>query len=99
MPRSSDDDAPRWELPVWEPPVGTPSDDVPRWEPERAVPRWRPQQGPKTRAHVEARNGSPATPSRGVPPPKASAVTRPLAWWGSHPWIVVWALVLLAPVA
>ena len=99
MPRSSDDDAPRWELPVWEPPVGSPSDDVPRWEPERAVPRWRPQRGPKPRAHVEARNGSPATPSRGVPPPKASAVTRPLAWWGSHPWIVVWALVLLAPVA
>lgn len=94
MPRPSDDDAPRWELPVWEPPADSPTADVPRWEPERDIPRWQPRRGPAT-----ARIDRGATSTPGVSPPKATPVVRPFAWWGSHPWIVVWVGVLLAPAA
>lgn len=98
MPRSSDDDAPRWELPVWEPPADSPSDEIPRWEPEREVPRWQPQPGLATRARGSAPNGVSAAPTTpAVPSRRASPVTRPFAWWGAHPWIVVWTLVFLAP--
>lgn len=99
MPRSSDDDAPRWELPGWEPPAGLPTDAVPRWEPEREVPRWQPDPGPATRARTGARNGTATAPTHGVSPRKTSPVARPFVWWAAHPWIVVWTLVFLAPAA
>jgi hypothetical protein len=94
MPRPSDDDAPRWELPVWEPPADSPTADVSRWGPERDIPRWQPRRGPAT-ARVDRR----AMPTAGVSPPKSPPVVRPFAWWGSHPWMVVWVGVLLAPAA
>jgi len=97
MSRSSDDDAPRWELPVWEPTADSSSDDVPRWEPE--APRWQPRRRPAIQTRTGARTGSGAPPARGAPPRKVAAVARPFAWWGGHPWLVVWTLVLLSPAA
>ncbi len=103
MPRSSDDDddAPRWELPVWEeePPSHSPSETVPRWEPEPNVPRWQPRRGPAASTRVGARIDTGAAPPRGVPPPKTSPLARPFVWWAAHPWIVVWVLVVLTPAA
>jgi hypothetical protein len=97
VPRSSDDDdAPRWELPVWEePPSSSPSDNVPRWEPDREIPRWQPRRGPATGTRVE----SGTTSTRRAPPPTISPFKRPFVWWAAHPWLVVWAFVLLAPAA
>jgi hypothetical protein len=100
MPRFDDDDAPRWELPEWEPPSRSPSDNAPRWEPDREVPRWQPRPGPgpaRAGARVGARVESTATTTRGAPVPKVSPFVRPFAWWAAHPWIIAWALVFLVP--
>jgi hypothetical protein len=97
MPRSSDDDAPRWELPEWEPLPGSPSGSAPRWEARRETPRWQPGRGPaaRGRAHVDA--GAASVPR--VPASGASPLARPFVWWAAHPWIVVWVLVPLTPAA
>jgi hypothetical protein len=93
-----DDDAPRWELPVYDP-----SEEIPRWEPEREarreVPRWQPRRGQPSPPRVNARVGSSvATPSREVAKPVPLYVS-PFVWWSAHPWAVLWVLVLLAPAA
>lgn len=100
MARSSDDDdAPRWELPVWEeePPSRSPSGTVPRWEPERAIPHRAPQRRSGTGTRGRAPLGTAAASSQRVPAPKRSFVARPFAWWAAHPWVVVWGLVFGAP--
>ena len=97
MPRSSDDDA-RWELPVWEPPAGSPLDEVPRWEPDREAPRWQPRRESATRTRARGRTETVAAP-RAPAPSKAPLPSRALAWWGAHPWLIVWALVILTPAA
>jgi hypothetical protein len=104
MPRSSDDDAPRWELPEWdESSSGSLSDHVPRWEPEREVPRWQPgrEAAPTTRAgaRVRRRAESSVAATRAAPAPKISPLARPFVWWAAHPWIVLWAFVGVAPIA
>src|SRR5262245_10557532 len=97
MPGSSDD------IPRWQPPEV--SDDPPRWEPPpptKDLPRWkRAGASPET---VRRRAPSPAA-SRSRPQPlDAGRVSVPVAaprapWWRRRPWAVVWALVLLAPLA
>jgi hypothetical protein len=102
MARSSDDDdAPRWELPVWEeePPSRSPSEAVPRWEPERHIPRRQPQRRPAAETHGRVPAGTSAASSQRVPAPKRSLLARPFAWWAAHPWVVVWGLVFAAPAA
>lgn len=89
MPRLPDDDAPRWELPVWEPPSGSPLDEV---------QRRRPRRGPAARTRAGVRTDAAPTP-RAAAPPKVSLVARPFAWWAAHPWIVSWIIVVLAPAA
>jgi hypothetical protein len=89
-----DDDAPRWELPVYDP-----SEEIPRWEPEREVrrdvPRWQPRGAQPSRP----RAGSTAPlPSR-EPAKRVPLYAVPFAWWGAHPWAVLWVLVFLAPVS
>jgi hypothetical protein len=98
MPRSPDDDAPRWELPEWEeePPSRSPSQSVPRWEPDREVPRVQPRRGSASRVRVGARLEPGTAPMRVVPPPTQPLVVRPFAWWAAHPWVVAWVLVFLA---
>lgn len=100
MPRSADDDAPRWELPVWEdePPTGSSSETGSHWDPEREVPRWEPRRGSAGRLG-RGRTGLGTTASRPNPPSRPALPARPLAWWTAHPWVVVWALVLLVPAA
>jgi hypothetical protein len=98
MPRSSDDDDARWELPVWEPPSGSPLDEGPRWEPDREVPRWQPRRESATRPRGKARAETVAAP-RAPAPPKPSLPSRAATWWGAHPWVIVWALVILTPAA
>jgi hypothetical protein len=102
-----DDDAPRWELPVYDP-----SEEIPRWEPERdvrrEVPRWQPARAqPSTPRAGMPRGGAPrpsatraaaALPAR-EPPKRVPFYAAPFAWWTAHPWPVLWAFVLLAPVA
>ncbi len=99
MPRSpEDDDAPRWELPVWEePPSGGPSENVPRWEPDREVRRAAPRRGAVPGGRVGVRLEPPSGPSRAAPAPPVSLPARPFVAWAAHPWIVVWALVFLTP--
>jgi hypothetical protein len=95
MPGPPDDDAPRWE-PTWESPGrGAPSQwdpdtDVPRWDPAAETPRWTPPVETAPGARFEAPAPRPAP----IPPGVAGG---PLAWWRSHPWIPVWALVLGLP--
>jgi hypothetical protein len=84
-----DDDAPRWEPPA-------PSTEVPRWEPPPAeeIPRWTPPAAAPLRPGLEAA----APPAeRAAPAKPVSLFARPFVWWKTHPWIVVWALVLLVP--
>jgi hypothetical protein len=94
MPRSSDDDAPRWELPVWEAPGASPLDAVHRWEPEVQAQRRQPRRATAT-APARVRPSAAVAPV----PPSASSSSRagPLAWWAAHPWVVLWTLVGLAP--
>ena len=87
-----DDDAPRWELPVYDP-----SEEVPRWEeperePRRGATAWQPRRGPST-----PRVGPAVTTSRPEPAKRVPVYAVPFTWWGAHPWAVLWALVLLAP--
>jgi hypothetical protein len=97
MPGPSDD------VPRWQPPQGL--DDVPRWEPPpptNDTPRWEPPAAP-----VEAPKRRAPAPTVSRPRPDtidASRVSAPAAvprapWWRRRPWAVVWALVLLAPLA
>lgn len=106
-----DNDDARWELPAWD----RSSDDLSRWKPEPQVPRTRPHRGPPSPVRpgtpaARAAAGSappfargPARPvTAGVrrePPRRASPLALPLVWWAAHPWVVVWALVVLAPPA
>jgi hypothetical protein len=81
-----EDDAPRWELPAWDPST----DDLPRWKLE-----------PRPAARP-LRSAPPAVPSatvvvRGEPPAPRSSASLPLVWWTRHPWGVVWALVCFTP--
>lgn len=102
MPGSRDDDAPRWELPVWDP-----SGKVPRWEPERDTARAQAHRGvvPRTRVGVGVRGVAAPSPrrvaaaptARPVPPKRGSSLAAPFVWWAAHPWIVLWAFVFLAP--
>jgi hypothetical protein len=96
MPGSSDD------VPRWQPPEA--SDDLPRWEPPpptEDVPRWEPAAPPVETVQRRA----PARPAARRPQPvDVGRASIPLAaprapWWRRRPWAVVWALVLLAPVA
>ena len=97
-----DDDAPRWELPVWDPSM---EEAAPRWEPEHEVPRRPPRRdrGPGPRLGPGARLGPAA--SRGIatvyrePPKPVSPLALPFVWWAAHPWAVLWTLVFLAPAA
>src|SRR5262245_59970490 len=96
MPGPSDD-APRWQ-----PPEAL--DDVPRWEPPpptNDVPRWEPVAAPVT---AKRRTPAPAASRSRPEPTDASRVSAPAVaprapWWRRRPWAVVWALVLLAPLA
>jgi hypothetical protein len=99
-----DDDAPRWELPVYDP-----SEEVPRWEPEREVrrevPRWQPGRGQSSPSRTPRGATPRASIPRGAaalprePPKRVPFYAVPFAWWSAHPWAVLWAFVLLAPVA
>jgi hypothetical protein len=101
MARSSDDDAPRWELPVWEdePPSRSTAGAVPRWEPEHETPRRQPQRRSAAGTRGQGPLGAPAASASRVRAPGRSLFARPFAGWAAHPWVVVWALVLLAPAA
>jgi hypothetical protein len=98
MPRDSDDDNPRWELPVWDPST---EETTPRWTPRREVPRWQPRGDPapaaRTRGGSGRRTGSALPPVRREPPKRVSPLAAPFVWWAAHPWIVVWVLVFMAP--
>ena len=98
MPGPSDD-VPRWQppealddVPRWEPPP--PTNDTPRWEPAaapvEAPKRWTPAPAAVSRPRLEAADAGRAS---------APAVTPRAPWWRRRPWTVVWALVLLAPLA
>jgi hypothetical protein len=102
-----DDDAPRWELPVYDP-----SEEIPRWEPERdvrrEVPRWQPGSAqPSTPRAATPRGAAPrgatsrATPvlPMGEPAKRVPFYAAPFAWWAAHPWVVLWVFILLAPLA
>ena len=97
MPGPSDD------VPRWQPPEAL--DDVPRWEPPpptNDAPRWEPPAAP-----VEAPKRRTPAPAVSRPRPEttdaarvsAPAVTLRVPLWRRRPWAVVWALVLLAPLA
>jgi hypothetical protein len=100
-----DDDAPRWELPVYDP-----AEEIPRWEPEREgrreVPRWQPGRAATPRAapprgatsRASSTRAAGALPAR-EPAKRGPFYAAPFAWWTAHPWPVLWALVLLAPLA
>lgn len=100
MPRSSDDDAPRWELPVWddELPSRSSSQTGSGWDPEPEVPRWQPRRSSAGRPGGTRSGPAPAA-SRADPRSRPVLPARPLVWWLAHPWVVVWALVLVAPAA
>jgi hypothetical protein len=101
MPGPSDD-IPRWQppepsddAPRWVPPP--PSSDVPRWEPPAApVDTTPPPKRPRPRRESAPQRAPERLPSR-APARAATLPTRPLNWWGRHPWALVWALVILAP--
>lgn len=100
------DDAPRWQppeasddVPRWVPPP--PSSDVPRWEPPAAPVDTTPP--PELKSSRPRRERAPQREPKG-PASRASAraatlPTRPLHWWRRHPWALVWAFVILAPLA
>ena len=97
MPGRSNDDDPRWELPVWDPS----QEETSRWT-EREVPRWEPQQQrrggtPGTRTAGRKRPGSTVSTARREPPKPVAPLAAPFAWWAAHPWVVLWVLVFLAP--
>ena len=111
MPGNSDDDVPRWELPVYDE-----SEGVPRWTPEREVPRWQPRRGPAAngarampaggraaRPRPGARTEAPTRPGSSIPISRresaklGSPVALPFVWWAAHPWVVLWSFVFLAP--
>jgi hypothetical protein len=111
MPGNSDDDVPRWELPVYDE-----SEEVPRWTPGREVPRWQPRRGPAPSAppvasgagraggaRPGARSGAATRPGSSIPisgrerARRVSPVAWPFVWWAAHPWVVLWAFVFLAP--
>src|SRR5688572_4180566 len=97
MPGKSDDDDPRWELPVWDPST---EETTPRWAPEREVPRWQPRDpapGARPPAGAGRRAGPALPPVRGEPPKRVSPFAAPFVWWAAHPWIVLWVLVCMAP--
>jgi len=105
------DDVPRWQppepsddAPRWEP--SPPTRDVPRWEPPAApvetVRRWAPASRAPRRApepRAPRRELEPRAPARPPLPAPGTLLTWPLSWWKRHPWAIVWALVLLAPIA
>jgi hypothetical protein len=77
----NEDDAPRWELPAWDPST----DDLSKWKPKA-----RPQRSaqPATR---------PASPIARREPSSRGVAALPVVWWAQHPWVVVWALVCFTP--
>src|SRR5580765_4124449 len=97
-----DDDAPRWELPVWDP---SKDEATPLWEDEPEVPRWQPRRGagpaervgPGARVGPGPRVGSAAPTAQRESPKRVSPLGVPFVWWAAHPWVVLWTLVLLAP--
>jgi hypothetical protein len=108
-PSQSSDDVPRWvppaparDVPVWEPQTPARTDAVPRWQPEAETPTWEPEvevprwQPPATPRAAEVETESPRR-APGTKP--VSPFVRPFAWWGRHPWLVVWVAVGLVPVA
>jgi hypothetical protein len=97
MPRSPDDDATRWELPVWEDevPARSSSEAGLGWDTERSVPRWQPRAGSAGRPD-RTPTGTTTARSR-VPPTRTALLARPLVWLLAHPWGVAWTLVVLAP--
>lgn len=100
MPGKSDDDNPRWELPVWDPST---EETTPRWTPEGEVPRWQPRgdqaPGARTPGGAGRRAGAALPPVRREPPKRVSPFAAPFVWWAAHPWIVLWVLVVMAPAA
>jgi hypothetical protein len=106
MPGNSDDDVPRWELPVYDE-----AEETPRWTPEPDVPRWQPRRGPApatprvgpggrapgARTGSAVRVGSAVPMVRREPPRPVSPLAVPFVWWAAHPWVVLWALIFLAP--
>jgi hypothetical protein len=100
MPRSSDDDAPRWELPVFD--AAPPSSSLPEAVARRELgeaPRRKAGRRPATTARGRAHTGIGQGPNRALPPASTSSLARPFVWWAAHPWVVVWLLVFLAPAA
>jgi hypothetical protein len=99
MPGKSNDDDPRWELPVWDPS----QEETPRWSPDREVPRWQPQQrrgaAPGARTAGRKRPTSTVSTARREPPKPVSPLAAPFVWWAAHPWVVLWVLIFLAPAA
>jgi hypothetical protein len=99
-----DDDAPRWELPVWDPST---EEAAPRWEPEPEVPRRQPRRdagsGPRPGPGARVGPGLHAGPGIATvhrePPKRISPLAVPFVWWAAHPWAVLWILVFLAPAA
>jgi hypothetical protein len=98
MPGNSDDDNPRWELPVWDPST---EEATPHWTPEHEVPRWQPRGDPalgsRTPGGSGRRVGSTLPPVRREPPKRVSPFAVPFVWWAAHPWVVLWVLVFMAP--
>jgi hypothetical protein len=77
----NEDDAPRWELPTWDPST----DDLSKWKPAA-----RPQRSAQPAAR-------PASPIARREPPSRGVAALPFVWWAQHPWVVVWALVCFIP--
>jgi hypothetical protein len=77
----NEDDAPRWELPTWDPST----DDLSKWKPAA-----RPQRSAQPAAR-------PASPIARREPPSRGVAALPFVWWAQHPWVVVWALVCFTP--
>lgn len=84
MPSNDD---PRWELPVWDPSAK----DLSPWKQGPAAPR----PGPRPSPQPARRPAESAV--RRAPPARVSPLAVPFVWWADHPWVVVWALVVLAP--
>jgi len=94
MPGPADnDDAPRWEPPAPSRRVPAPPAGGQRRGPRRGIPRW----APPTAAAPGARPGRAAAVTRREPAKPVSPFAGPFVWWSTHPWIVVWTLVLLVP--
>jgi hypothetical protein len=82
----NEDDAPRWELPAWDPST----DDLSQWKPPP-----RPQGRPPRSAERAARETGPVV--AGEPRTGGASTASPSVWWTEHPWVVVWALVCFTP--